>query len=293
MRNLGTTFLAILLLAGFSCSCEKMILDDADRADGSETAGNVIIRANVYNIVPFADTRSAQFIGDYCTKLCFVVYEDGVQKKKILQKKGDDGFGQIATTLPEGNYQLLVLAHSTSNPTLSDPSSIQFKNADGFSDTFYYYGDLVVSAEPQTYDVSMLRAASMLRIIITDQLPIELSRVRIYYTGESVVFNAVEGWGGSVNSKQYMFYDVAEQAAPLTLEAFTFLRDDLGSLDVTLTAYDAKDNVIAERELKDIPMKNRMVTEYSGTLFSSSSINELGFTFTGETSWEVYQHLGD
>ena len=86
---------------------------------------------------------------------------------------------------------------------------------------------------------------------------------------------------------------VPPRPAPLTLEAYTFLRDDLGSLDVTLTAYDAKDYVIAERTLENIPMKNRMVTEYSGALFSSSSVNELGFTFTGETDWEVYQHLSD
>ena len=292
MRTFGTMLVAVLLLTGF-CSCEKMILDD-DPAGSIEPEGNVVIRANVYDIVPLDKTRAGQLIGDYCTKLCFVVFEDGVQKKKILQKKGDDGFGQVSTTLPEGNYQLLVLAHSsTSNPSLAKPDFIQFKNADGFSDTFYYYGNLVVAAEPKTYDVTMQRATSMLRVIITGQLPAELSRIRVYYTGESGVFNAVEGWGGSVNSKQYIFYDVAEQAAPLTLEAYTFLRDDLGSLDVTLTAYDAKDYVIAERTLENIPMKNRMVTEYSGALFSSSSVNELGFTFTGETDWEVYQHLSD
>lgn len=283
----------LLALAAGMGACEKMILDEAEQTGSTGQSGNVTIKASVYSIVPFSrETRTVQSIAECCTKLCFVVYQDGAQKKKVLQKKGDDSFGQTSFSLPSGDYQLLVLGHSsTANPTLANPESIQFKNADGFSDTFYYYDDLTVTAQAERHNVMMERATSMLRIIINDEeLPEELDRIRVYYTGESGVFNAVAGWGGAVNSKQNSVFDVKGQGTPLTLEAYTFLRDDVGSLNVTLTAYDDSGNVLAERELTDVPMRNRMVTEYSGPLFGPSSVmGEQTFLLQAETDWELYR----
>ena len=72
------------------------------------------------------------------------------------------------------------------------------------------------------------------------------------------------------------------------MAAYTFLRNETGTLNVILTAHDADDNVLAERELKDVPMKNHMVTEYTGSLFSSS-LWEQDFSFSAETEWEIYE----
>ena len=269
-------------------SCEKVVFDVEEDASAVE-AGNVTIKASMFNIVPFDDTRAVQNIADYCTKLCFVVYQDGEQKKKILQKKGDDDYGQVSMSLAAGTYQLLVLGHSSSgNPSLAHPEKIQFTNATGYSDTFYYYADLEVSEQTETHSISLQRAASMLRINIVDEIPANAERIRVYYTGESGVFDAEAGWGGATNSKQYIFYDVASRQAPITVAAYTFLRNETGTLNVILTAYDADDNVLAEKELKDVPMKNHMVTEYTGSLFSSS-LWEQDFSFSAETEWEIYE----
>ena len=39
-----------------------------------------------------------------------------------------------------------------------------------------------------------------------------------------------------------------------------------------------------------IPMQNRMVTEYSGRLFSSSE-SEIGIHLTADTEWQVYKQF--
>ena len=276
--------MAALLMMG---ACEHMVLDDADEDKGAGV--DVIIKTGIYNIVPFNDTRATQNIADYCGRLCFVVYQDGEQKKKILQKDGDQGYGQISVRLEAGTYQLLVLGHSSDgNPTLTNPESIKFTNSIGYSDTFYYYGDLIVEEEHETHSLTLQRATSMARITITDEIPSEVKQIQLYYTGESGVFDAVSGWGGSTNSKQSVTYDVSKHTPPMVLCAYTFLRDELGTLDIQLTAHNALGDVLAEKDLDDVPLKNRMVTEYSGPLFSAST-NETGFDFVAETGWEVFE----
>ena len=285
----------MLLLLFAVVGCEKMVIDgDVDAPDNTAAGHNVIINASIYNIIPFNQMRAVEPLTNYCSKLCFVVYQDGAQKKKVLQKRGDDGFGQAAMNLSPGTYQLLILGHSSNaNPTLSNPANIKFANADGFTDTFYYYGDLEVAEETEQHDLMMERATSMLRIILTDeQIPSSVNRIRIYYTGESGVFDATTGWGGSVNSKQYTMFDVTGRTSPPSLEVYTFLRDDIGSLNVVLTAYNDKDDIIAEKELTNVPMKNRMVTEYSGSLFDgNSSTEEQRFSLLAETEWQVFKRL--
>lgn len=288
MRNLKRLGLlwALAMMSGLP-ACEQMILDGADPAEGQQHEGAVVIRANMFDIVPF-DTRAVQDVADFCTRLCFVVYQDGAQQKKVLQKKGDGGFGEVTIALEPGTYQLLVLGHSgNGNPTLTDPSFLQFTNTIGFSDTFYYYGDLVVGSEKGVYDIALQRATSMVRITITDAVPEEVKRIHMVYKGETGVLNAVTGWGGSVNSQQSVFYEITDATAPLVLEAYTFLREETGALSISIIAHNADGDILAERQLDNVPLKNRMMTLYAGHLFSPSDL-EHEFGFKAETDWEVY-----
>lgn len=302
MKNLMIRLIPVLaLLASFALSaCEKMVLDEETTV--VEQEGNVTIKASMFNIVPFDDTRAVQDIADYCTRLCFVVYKDDTQVKKVLQKFGDANYGQVSVRLEPGTYQLLVLAHSGStNPTLTHPDSLKFTNSIGYTDTFYSYGDLVVGSEATTHNVALQRATTMLRVIVTGNIPSEVKRIRLYYTGGTGVFNAVEGRGGTTKSKQHTFFDVAGKSSPVTLETYTFLREETGKLDVTITAYGASENFLTEKIIHDVPMKNHMVTEFSGALFSGEDDepsdddpeedidNEESFSFKAETSWEVFE----
>ena len=293
MKTMKKTIIAMLMLVAMMglSACEKAVLDEEKQEEPQQLKGNVIIRASMYNIVPF-ETRAVQNVADFSNTLQFILYQDGTKVKGITQKKSEGNYGQIGLTLEPGTYQLLVLAHSSSgNPTVSNPTQIKFENSDGFSDTFYYYGNIEVTKEQATYDVTLERATSMVRVIILDEIPSNVQRIRLYYVGESGVFNAVTGWGGTINSEQSILFDVTGKTAPLTLSAYTFLRNETGSLNMTITAYGSNSSdVIATKQLNNIPMKNHMVTEYRGNLFAPPT-TDTSFNLTAETSWEVYQQL--
>lgn len=295
MKRTIIAMLMLVAMMGLS-ACEKAVLDEQQQEEKKPLEGNVIIRTSMYNIVPF-ETRAVQSVADFSNTLQFILYQDGTKVKGVTQKKSEGNYGQIGLTLEPGTYKLLVLAHSsTGNPTVSDPTAIHFTNNDGYSDTFYYYGDIEVTTEQTTYNVTLQRATSMVRVIIQDEIPSNVQRIRLYYTGESGVFNAATGMGGTTNSQQSIMFNASGASSPLTLCAYTFLRNETGTLNMTITAYgsDASD-IIAEKELTNIPMKNHMVTEYSGYLFSTPPTPptdvDATFNLTAETSWTVYQQL--
>jgi len=287
---LAMTFIALFAFAG----CEKVVLDEESTTDETKAAdGNVIIRASLYNIVPF-ETRAEENIADYCSTLQFVLYQNDTKVKAVTQKKGDSGYGVVGLTLEEGTYKLLVLAHSSKgNPSVADPTKIKFTNQDGFSDTFYYYDNLTVTAEKQSYEVRLQRATSMVRVTITDEIPSNVQDIRLWYKGESGVLDAEKGMGGAINSEQYVMHRLESgESAPITICAYTFLRADEGSLYMKITAYDKNATTIAEKELKDIPMKHCMVTDYEGRLFSEEDAGAEGrISFLADTEWKVYRQL--
>lgn len=280
--------MAVLAVTALS-ACEKMVVDEEETESGKK--GNVTLKATMFNIVPF-ETRAVQNIADYCSRLCFVVYDSsGSKVKGVSQKKGDTGYGQVSMTLEPATYKLLVLAHSgQSNPTLTDPSFLQFTNQMGYSDTFYYYGDLIVTEEAATHELQLQRATTLLSLTITDELPSNLKQIRCEWVGESGVFNATTGWGGTVNSTQVVVYNVEGLTAPITLRLYTFMRQEEGTLKLTIDATDTNGATIEKRVYNDVPIKNRMVTEYSGRFFSSAE-SENSFNLTAETGWEVYKQF--
>jgi len=282
--------------AMFMWACEKPILDEEAEEPAKEQTGkdkgNVVLRVADFTMVPYdaRATRAVQNISDYCTRLCFVVYKDDKKVKGITQAKTDDNYGEVSMVLDPGEYKLLVLAHNSQNenPVLSNPESIQFTNAIGYTDTFYYYGDLTVTSQPQTHDLALTRASSKLNFIIIDEIPSNVAYLKFYYTGGSGVLNATTGFGGMVNSQQEALWNISGVQVPVTLPIYTFLQDETGKLQLTVTALAAdKETVVVERKFADVPMKRNMVTVYEGSFFDHTSNNT--FTMTAETGWDEYQ----
>ena len=126
-----------LAIAITLASCEKVAIPESDASE--ELNGN--LRVSVYQIeqTPFAgSTRTTEAASVACTRLNFAIYdEDGSRLKQINQQSSADDFGSVAFQLDEGTYQLVVVGHSANgNPTMTDPTKIQFSNATGYTDTF-------------------------------------------------------------------------------------------------------------------------------------------------------------
>ena len=270
MKNAQSVLTAVMLIAVLVLlsSCEKMNVSDLDMTD-EDVEANLVL--NVVTNGTEAMTRADG--SSFWTRLNFVVYQNGKKVKGVNQTEGDDGYGQAALTLDEGTYQVLVLAHSSDgNPTMTSAEKIQFTNAIGFTDTFYYYGNITVTNEPQTHNITLNRVTAMLRFIINDDMPANVSNLKFYYTGGSGALNATNGLG-CVDSKQTVVIVVnpATLSKPYAFDLYTIPRETTANLNLTVTAYDETQTVIKERTFKSVEVQTNKITEFAGDFFTETN----------------------
>lgn len=279
-----------LAIAITLASCEKVAIPESDASE--ELNGN--LRVSVYQIeqTPFAgSTRTTEAASAVCTKLNFAIYDEGGSRlKQINQQSSADDFGSVAFQLDEGTYQLVVVGHSANgNPTMTDPTKIQFSNATGYTDTFLCYGEVTIGEDPVDYEVSLDRIVSLCRFVITDDIPAEVKKMRFYYTGGSGAFNAVTGLG-CVASKQDVKFDVTPTGSK-QFDLYTFLHDQSDNIALTVTALDANGNELYSRQF-DVPMQQNNITWLSGAFFSGSGSSSTTISgVTVNTDWAGETHL--
>ena len=251
--------LAICCATLMLLSCEKPVIAEEEPA---EAEGNLTVRVYQIEHTPFAEFSRAS-LSDACSRLNYAIYNsNGVRVKQVNQTASESQFGAASFDLDPGVYQLVVVGHSSNgNPAMTNLAKIQFTNSQGFTDTFLYYSDAVVVTEDhQDLPVSLGRIVALCKFTITDDIPEKVARLRFYYEGGSGAVDATTGYG-SVNSKQILFFDVAEGQKEFDL--YTFLHDEEGTIRLKLTAYDTDDNVLLERDF-EIPMQQKLITWFSG-----------------------------
>lgn len=284
---LWIAFAAMLLFS----SCEKMVIDEEETPSVVDAKNaNIVLRVSSSSFQPYeASTRAVVDITTYCSRLNFVLYREGKKVAEVSQNKDDADYGQVGLVLERGTYQLLVLAHSCKDdPTLAHPDEIKFNNIEtSYSDTFYYYGNLVVEGDSavQNHEIRLMRATTMVQLNMNDY-PQNLNYIKVYYTGGSGVFNAVTGFGGTVNSQQevaYRFTKYIEKNEPFVFPVYTFLQQETGRMFLRITAYTESGEVLKQREYTDVPVEYGKMTVFQGYFFDP----ENNFTLTAETDWET------
>ena len=175
-----------IALAMLLAACEKPVLDSEDVVSLKEA--NVILHMTQFEQQPFdssakrAVTRAASDITELCTRLNIAIFDaDGTKVKTVAQKEGDASYGTVALTLAAGTYQLVVIAHNgEGSATITSTEKVTFPN-NKVTDTFYYYGDLVVTSEVQSYDLTLTRAVAMFRLVLTDdEIPSNVAKMKFY-----------------------------------------------------------------------------------------------------------------
>ena len=293
-------FIALALLA---VACEKSIIDE-DKTSPVQQDANVILHFKQYQQEAF--TRSVTNITELCSRLNIAIFDaDDTKVKTVAQKEGDAGYGTVSLTLAAGTYRLVVIAHNCDgSATITSTEKVTFPN-NKVTDTFYYYGDLVVTDAKQSYDLTLMRAVAMFRLVLTDEsVPSSVAKLKFYYLGGSSTFSPKDGYG-CVNSKQTEIRPVpsgssqseASQGpsavAGITFEIFTLphTEDDVLT-KLTVTALDANDNVVKERTFENIPITRNQVTRYTGSFFGSggsgggTSSSDGTFHLTADPDWD-------
>ena len=203
----------LFILALLAVACEKPMIPDDATGKMIPADANVILHFKQFEWTeqrePFGSsahrsaTRAATDITKLCSRLNIAVFDaDGTKVKTVAQKESDAGYGTVALTLTAGTYRLVVIAHNCDgSATISSTEKVTFPN-NKVSDTFYYYGDLVVTDTKQSYDLTLTRAVAMFRLVLTDEsVPSNVAKLKFYYLGGSSTFSPKDG-AGCVNSKQ-------------------------------------------------------------------------------------------
>ena len=283
-------FIALTLLVA---ACEKPILDEEDAVTRKEA--NVILHMTQYEQEAFgnsgnrATTRTATGITELCSRLNIAIFDDdGTKVKTVAQTEGDASFGTVALTLAAGTYQLVVIAHNgEGSATITSTEKVTFPN-NKVTDTFYYYGDLVVTSEVQSYDLTLTRAVAMFRMVLTDdEIPSTVTKFKFYYTGGSSTFSPSAGYG-CVNSKQTEIRTVADGVT--TFDIFTLPHTEEDVLTkLTVTALDANDNTVKERVFENVPVTRNQMTRYTGSFFGNGGSGQTSdgtFRLTADPDWD-------
>ena len=276
-----------IALAVLVAACEKPILDEEDVVTKNEA--NVILHMKQYEQEAFgnsgnrAATRAATDITELCSRLNIAIFDaDGTKVKTVAQKEGDASFGTVALTLAAGTYQLVVIAHNgEGSATITSTEKVTFPN-NKVTDTFYYYGDLVVTSEVQSYDLTLTRAVAMFRMVLTDEeIPSTVTKFKFYYTGGSSTFSPSAGYG-CVNSKQTEIRTVADGVT--TFDIFTLPHTEEDVL-TKLTV----DNTVKERVFENVPVTRNQITRYTGSFFGNGGSGQTSdgtFRLTADPNWD-------
>ena len=245
------------VLALVISGCEKPLLEDWGSVGDAD--GNVLLT------VAANETRSVP-VGEVCTRLNVAVFDSGGTKVKAVgQSSAESGFGNVRLSLPEGNYKLVVVGHNgTGSATITNVEKVTFPN-NKVTDTFLYFGTLTVTGETQELAITLTRCVAMLRLILDySGGDSDIASLKFYDLGGSSTLSPLSGYG-CVNSKQTE-YRAWNDASVYELFTIPHATEDVIT-KMTVTAYDASDNVVGEWTLTDIPVTMNRVTEYSGDLF--------------------------
>ena len=288
-------FIALALLVA---ACEKPILDEDSVVGSSAADANVILHMTQFEQTAFdnsgnrAATRAATDITDLCTRLNIAIFDgDGTKVKTVAQKDTDSDFGTVALTLAPGTYHLVVIAHNgDGSATITSEEKVTFPN-NKVTDTFYYYGDLVVTSDVQSYDLTLTRAVAMFRLVLTDEeIPSSVSKFKFYYTGGSSTVSPKDGYG-CVNSKQTEIRTVPVGSPDGTsFDIYTLPHTEEDVLTkLTVTALDANDNTVKERVFENVPVIRNQITRYTGSFFGSGGSGQQSdgtFRMTADPDWD-------
>ena len=280
MKNFMFIALALLVAA-----CEKPILDDEDITEKKEA--NVILRMSQFEQTAF--TRAATDITELCTRLNIAIFSaDGSKVKTVAQKESDSDFGTVALSLAAGTYRLVVIAHNCDgSATITSEEKVTFPN-NKVTDTFYYDGDLVVTSDVQSYDLTLTRAVAMFRLVLTDEeIPSNVAKFKFYYVGGSSTFSPKDGYG-CVNSKQTEIRTVAGDVTTFDIYTLPHTEEDVLT-KLTVTALDANDNTVKERIFENVPVTRNQITRYTGSFFGSGGSGQQSdgiFRMTADPDWD-------
>ena len=248
--------LATLLTLAFA-ACENPYASSVEEPEAPKSTDKLVI------IVPEQEDFSYMH-------LCFAIYDMAGKRLRQTNQTSDDAkLGCCTYRLEDGEYQLVVLAHSCSkNPAMTNPEKIQFNNSQGYTETFLYY-ELFNAADADTIHANLQRVVSMGRFFIADSIPADITSIQCEYSGGSGYLSAVTG-RGVTGKAQTATFTVQPGQPRAQLDFYTFLPDEADSVTLTVTALNSAGKKQLQRTFT-LPMRQNQITWLTGRFFNETT----------------------
>ena len=262
--------LMLCLTAMAACmSCEQALLPE------SEEQEKAVLKVRVESLeqVGFAESRAGGGLGDYCTKMSFVLFDDKGEKTVTVNQEATDAtFGSASMNVPFGNYHLLVIGHNgEKNCTVKSTGGVTFDRASDVTDTFWYYGEVVFTESTKDIVLSLKRVVAKMELTCLDNLPSNVRKVALKYGQATGTLDIQTGYGmtkTTITKEIEITDDMYGQSQ--TFSFFIFPQEDEITINVTMKAYDENGTEVGGKELKDVPMRQNAITRYRGEFFGKS-----------------------
>ena len=260
----------LCLTAMAACmSCEQALVPESVEQE------KAVLKVRVESLeqVGFAESRAGGGLGDYCTKMSFVLFDDkGEKVETVNQEMTDASFGSAAMNVPFGNYHLLVIGHSgEKNCTVKSNGGVTFDRASDVTDTFWYYGEVAFTESTKDIVLSLKRVVAKMEMTCLDNLPSNVRKVALKYGQATGTLDMQTGLG---MTKTVITKEIAVTGdmygTPQTFSFYIFPQENEITINVTLKAYDENGTEVGSKELKDVPMRQNAITRYRGEFFGKS-----------------------
>lgn len=236
-------------------------------------------------------TRSLTADGQEMTDVWVFDFVDDVCEQFVHKVQGDADFGTPLLTLANGDHRLCFVVSRGDTPVLDEQhTTITWSRP---SDTFWAEYEMTVSSEtPSTVSITLDRVATKLKLLITDEVPTNLSKLTVtpaiwyygldYYYGTPTT--AKDNQERSVNVPSSYIGTEGQ----LTFSIFGISGIDEWTTNLLLTATDGDDEEIGRAVITYAPFIADRQTVYSGRLFSKEGV----FTLTLNDTW-IQDYTGE
>lgn len=277
----------ILLFTSCTSSNEPLVPQPVDATGTSK----VTVRVSDFSVSmeEFATKSATPVVGYNGVKAITLAFygSENYEQYKTTQLRADgstyDTFGEFSCSLPIGTYTMVVMGYgSESAITLTSPVSASYGEGK-VRETFCMTQTVTVTGTtPLDLSVALNRQVSKLEVVSTDNLTSGVSQMRVTFGAGGKSFSPATGLATSDTGFSVDIVPTQAVGTPLWMVAYLFLATDEETMDVTIQAFDAEDNLLFTKVVEDVTFKRNRVTKLTGSVFTASAS---AASFSVETDW--------
>lgn len=252
----------------------------------NEVMAPVTVRLSGFTIeqdeIPTRATAVGSYSGVKTLILAFYKTSDGSEVYKHTQIRTDattfTTFGEFSTTLPVGDYTMVVIGHGGNNTlTLTSPTEATYGTY-LVQDTFLATQAVTVSnGSAQNLSATLNRITSALAVQSTDTRPAEVTHMRFTYGAGGKGFSPATGLASTNTGFVNLVNHTGSAGTTTYTGGMLFLISDSQTMDVTIETLDANSQVVFTKTITDVPLKRNRVTKLTGAVYSNTSVSASSF----------------